>query len=444
MTKYGSSVKRHLFRLPILLTCLVIAVASLMPLMDSQHASAAGQITSRSLTLSSAVPGDTNVRYSFSFTIPSTSQVQSLKFLACTTAVGTYDGGSCTPPTGMTGSDGFFAAAWLSQSGWQGATNFATDPTGANDCTASASVICATRTDTTSQTATSRTIVFNGIKNPTTANTAFFVGMTTYDDVAWTHANIVDFGATASAVVQTLTTYAAVAEVLQFCVGSTTVDDADTTLIANDCAGVSGTSVNIGTLDTTQINISPVLTNGGDSHNGVAMIRTNASNGATVAYRPIPASTGTQHLATLRISGGTCIAGGGVFTDPCINAQGGTQGTFTPGNENFGMTIAGVNCEGTSSYTCTFAGGTYNLVPQTNYVGKAGNAYCIICNTADSGNGFAWDESGTPVVIASSASSTIKQIDDEALVLKFAATPQITTPFGPYSVQTDFIAVPTY
>jgi hypothetical protein len=35
-------------------------------------------------------------------------------------------------------------------------------------------------------------------------------------------------------------------------------------------------------------------------------------------------------------------------------------------------------------------------------------------------------------------------VADEALILRFAATPSITTPFGAYAAQTDFIAVPTY
>ncbi len=419
------------------MVCLVLAGLSLLPILVSKSAIAAGQITSRSLTISSAVPADTNVSYSFTFTIPSTSQVQGLRFRACSTAVGTYPGGTCTPPTGMTGSDGFFNAAYVSQSGWQGATAFAIDPAGANDCASSANEICANRTDATSQTATSRTIVFNGITNPSTANTSFFVGITTYTTNDWQLASVVDFGATAAAVVQTLTTYAAVSEVLQFCVGSTTVDDADVTLIANDCTGVAGTSVNLGTLDTSQLNITPWTTDGGDSKNGVAMLRSNASNGAIVTYRAIPAVTGVQHLGSLRISGATCTAGGPIYTDPCINSQGGTQGTFTPGTEDFGMTIGGINCKGTSSYACTFAGATYNLVPQTNYIGDT-------LTNFGSTNGFAWDESGNPVTIASSAASTVKQVDDEALVLKFAATPSITTPFGPYSVNTDFIAVPTY
>jgi hypothetical protein len=109
------------------------------------------------------------------------------------------------------------------------------------------------------------------------------------------------------------------------------------------------------------------------------------------------------------------------------------------------MTIAGINFGSTTSYTCQYtttpAGGdTCNLKPLTNYLGNGGSG------TEDYGtnNGFAWDETGSAVNIASSGTSTVKQIDDESLIIKYAATPQITTPFGPYQAQTDFIAVPVY
>jgi len=424
-----------------LLAALIWIGLWLMPLMVPQ-ASALGQLTSRSLTLSSGVPSATGVSYSFTFTLASTSQVQGLKFLACTSAVSTYpSGSSCTAPAGMSGAgNGFLGATFSSQSGWQGATNFAVDSTGANDCIPSANVLCAKRTDTTSQTATARTITFGGIKNPSAANTPFYVGVYTYTTVNYTAGSRVDFGATASAVVQSLTTAASVAEVLNFCVGATTVDDT-TTSVASDCTGVSGTSLNLGTLDSSQINISPWSTDGGDGNNGVAMVRSNAGNGVVVAYDAIQQS-GSNHLGTLRISGATCNPTSNTFTDPCINAAGPTQTVFTPGTEMFGMTIAGINSGSTTSYSCTYGGpgNTCDLEPLANYLGGGTTGL----ETYGTGNGFAWDESGSVVNIASSASSTVKQVDDEALILKFAATPSITTPFGQYQAKTDMIAVPTY
>jgi hypothetical protein len=444
MKKTSTLIKGHSYKLYLLSIALFLFGLAVSPFMLTKQASAYGQITSRSLTISSGVPSATNVTYTFTFTIPSTSQVEGLKFLACTNAVGTYPtAASCTAPTGMTGAgNGFSNATFGSQSGWQGATNFAVDSSGAGDCIPSANILCANRVDTTSQTATSRTIAFNTIKNPSTANTAFYVGVYTYSTDTYTVGSRVDFGATASAVVQTLTTNAAVAEVLNFCVGSTLIDDT-TTNVANDCTALSGTSINIGTLDTSAINVSPVTTNGGDSQNGVAMVRSNAGNGTVVAYDAIQQS-GTNHKGTLRISGSTCNAVTNTFTDPCINAAGSSQTAFTAGTEMFGMTIAGINSGSTTSYSCTYGtppGNTCDLTPLTNYLGAGTSGSSEAYGTS---NGYAWNETGAAVNIASSATSTVKQIDDEALILKFAATPSITTPFGPYAAQTDFIAVPTY
>lgn len=421
---------------------LSILALALFPAFFARSASAS-QLTSRSLTISSGIPSASSVSYTFAFTVPSTSQVQGLKFQACTNAVG-----SCSGP----GTLSFSSATFTSQTGWQGATNFAVDGTGANDCTASASVLCANRSDATSQTASSaKTIKFGTITNPASANTAFFVRITTYSTTNYTVGGTVDTGTVASAVVQTLTVNAAVAEILNFCVGSTTVDDA-TSSIAGDCTGVSGTSVNLGTLDSSKISITPETTNCSASDctkNGIAMLRTNASSGATVSYDSVQQS-GTRHLGTLRISGQTCSTDGDNAntsnTDACFNVRT-TQATFSTGTERFGMTVAGVNCGSTTSYTCTFGSGTYNLARDAAYDCDGSNTYPTTDLDQISGPttcGYAWDESGAMTQIASSTGSTTKQVDDEALVLKFAATPILTTPFGAYTALADFVAVATY
>ncbi|MBI5906944.1 hypothetical protein HY857_02710 [Candidatus Saccharibacteria bacterium] len=400
---------------------LVLAAMSLVSLLATRDAGAA-QITTRSLTISSGVPSASAQTYTYGFTTATSAAIQSIEFEACTTAIGT-----CTGPTGQT----INAGTEASRSGWTNATTFTRNATGGGGCTPAANVLCLDRTQAASETAGARTLGWNTQTNPSTANVAFFIRITTYSDTGWTTS--VDTGTVASAVVQTLTVNAAVAEILNFCVGSTTINDA-TTSIATDCTGVSGTSVNIGTLDPTSINVSPININGGDNKNGVAMVRTNASNGSVIYYDAIQQS-GTNHQGTLRISGASCNAGN-VSTDQCIDAQGGTQGTFTAGTEKFGMTVAGTNCGSTTSYTCAYASGTNNLDPSTNYIGAA-------ANTFGTTNGYAWVEGGTATQIADTPGAT-KVIDDEALVLKFAATPSITTPFGSYAAQADFIAVPTY
>ena len=426
-----------------LFTALFLFVSWLSPLMVGQ-ASALGQMTSRSLTLSSGVPAKTNVTYSYAFTTATAGTIQSLKFVACTTAFQTYNRGAsgattgCTAPTGMNINQG----TQQGTNGFGTTTAFSRVTSTTGNCTPANNVLCVNRTEATSESAAAKTIAWNTQTNPSTPNTSFFIGVYTYSDNAF--ATAVDSGTVASAVVQTLTVSANVAEVLQFCVGSTTVNDATSDVTGanpDDCSGVSGTSLNLGTLDSSQVNISPWTTDGGDSNNGVAMLRTNATNGATVSYDAIQATSGTNHLGTLRLSGVSCNAGT-VNTDGCINAAGATQTVFNAGAEMFGMTVAGVNCGANdgNSYSCVYASGTNSLQQDAQYIGGTNSTTF----GASAAKGFAWVEGGAATTIASSGSSTIKQVDDEALILAFAATPSITTPFGAYSVQADFVAVPTY
>src|SRR5689334_13703753 len=68
----------------------VLALGVLLPLLLNK--ADAAQITSRSLSISSAKPSASSVQYTFTFTVPSTVQVQGLKLQTCTTAVGTCSG----------------------------------------------------------------------------------------------------------------------------------------------------------------------------------------------------------------------------------------------------------------------------------------------------------------------------------------------------------------
>lgn len=458
MVREFFSIKKPISRLFFLVLAFFLTASCMLPFL-SAGAMAAGQITNRSLTLSSAVPSNTGVTYTFSFRTATSANIKGLKFIACTTAIGSYPGGTCTPPAGVNFDVGAFNNS--ATAGFTDTTNaFTKDATGAGDCVPSATnhnIMCLNRATTSgsdTNTATNKTIQFTGITNPSTPNTSFYVGITTYTDSAYTAANIVDAGTTAAAIVSSLQVNARVAEILQFCVGSTTVDSDSTGVVATDCAGVSGSAVNLGTLDTSNINVTPVSTSctGTDcGKNGVAMVRSNAINGTAVYYDAIQQS-GTNHKGTLRVPGATCDASANNASsdttdnvDACFNVRT-TKAAFDTTTERFGMTVAGVNCGSTTSYTCTGTASA-NMVRDASYNGDGTSTY----QTADAdeiagptANGYAWDESGTAVPIASSATSTIKQVDDEALILKFAAHSLITTPFGNYQAQADFIAVATY
>ncbi|HYF97282.1 MAG TPA: hypothetical protein VD947_04590 [Patescibacteria group bacterium] len=416
------SVRISLRTIFISISIFALFLSAFLPLVYENKAYAA-QLTSRSLTVSTAIPGDATATYTFGFTVPTATTILGIKFEACTTAIG-----SCTTPTGL---DFNNSPTLGSPTGFTG-TGFALDGTGANDCTAGTGVLCINRASG-SDTSGARVVPFDDITNPTTENSTFFVRITTYNDDDYQSGDILDEGTVASAVTQTLTISARIQEVLNFCVGSTAVDDATTSPGAS-CGDVSGTTVDLGILDASAVNTSPVdASSGGNDTNGVAMLRTNAASGATVSYKSIQAA-GSNHLGALRVSGATCNAGT-VNTDQCITSAGTTQSAFAAGTEEFGMTVGGVNCGSTTGYTCNFSGGTYNLQRDGDYDGLGSDTY-----GSDNTNGYAWDETGTVDQIAASTGA----VDDESLILIFAATPNAVTPTGNYSTQADFIVVATY
>jgi hypothetical protein len=281
------------------------------------------------------------------------------------------------------------------------------------------------------------------ITNNATANATYYTRMRVYSDTGTT---LVWEGVFAQSTSRTLTVNARVQERLDFCVGSTAIDDA-TTAMPNDCAtftGASGSTVDVGNIDSGAVNVTPVTTtNGGSNQNGAAMIRTNAVSGAVIDYRALQNNSSGK----LKVPGATCS--GTSTTDQCFNSTGTTSNTIVAGAEEFGLVVAGVNCTSASAYTCNFGTGSYNLVRDTEYDGEASANNNYVATT---GGGqmasisalFAWDDTGTVDRIASSAGSAVKVLDDEALILKFAATAGITTPTGAYSVQADFIATTTF
>lgn len=437
MIKYfTSTISQALGRMKrvLLLTTAIVMVTA--PILIVNETATALQITNRSVLISSAQASGTGVSYTFGFTTATTGTIQSLEFQACGTALGT-----CTAPTGLS----FSSAAASTMTGWTAATAF-TAGAGAGSCTASASIICANRTSATSETAGARTIKFTGITNQSVsagncssaANCTFFIRMTTYSDTAY--ATAVDTGTMASATTQLLTINAAVQEQLTFCVGSTAVDNATSAMPA---CGSLGASLNLGTLNSANTSVSPVpsATYGGDANNGAAELSTNAVNGTTVAYDAVQqAGSGT-----LKVAAATCS--GSVFTDQCINATGATKAAIVTGTEDFGMAVGGVNCGSVTGETCVFSTGTFGLVPTTNYncngiVGGSADTYDTNSGviTGTTSCSYAWDPSGTTQTIASSS----VPVGNEALILKFAATPEITTPTGAYTAKADFVATPTF
>lgn len=440
-TKISSFLARLGFVSQLIAVLLLFVLPYIM--IGPSHAGAA-QLTGRSLQISNAQPGGT-ATYTYTFT-PTAGAIQSIKFVACTLATGTYGLASTASTTGCVSP----TSININQAGsqtyggtWTNSTpNFTRTVATTGFCTPAANVLCLTRTQATSESAASKSLTWSVQTNPSTTG-SFFVGIYLYSDAAY--ATPTDSGTVAAATTQVLTVSATIQEVLNFCIGTTSVDNATSSVGAN-CAAIGGTTVGLGTLSSAQTNFSPVTTaNGGTNTNGVAFVQTNAVNGITISYDAIQ-QAGTNHKGTLRVAGGgvTCDATipSTDATDQCINAKS-TRGTIVVGTEAFGMAVAYVNCGAVTGYTCNYATPQTNLTRATNYNCTGTNTAAVTDKDTISTTSqcqYMWIEDGTVTQIASA--STI--VNYEALILKFGATPAITTPTGAYTAQSDYIAVATY
>ena len=436
------------------MTAAVIAGAGLLPVLLVNSASAATvQLTNRKAEVTNATPSATfDITFEFDTPANGTEDVESIEFEFVDDPLAAYDADTLANTPDVT------SAAYGSQASWVGATAFGTltyevgRNASAGTATNQFQVI---RTDTTDESAdTDKRITFTDLTHNASANSTFYVRIRLYNDATTQNSStLVWEGAVAQSTSQTLNVSARVQERLEFCVGSTLTNDAttlpQTAASANidDCSDMTGNNVDLGVVSNGAINTTPVApTSGGNNTNGIAMVNTNAVNGTVVSYAAILESgiTSGNGGGRLKIDSATCAVAASVI-DSCFNSQGATQGTFTAGTERFGMTIGGVNCGSNTSgaYTCAYATGDTNLAPQANYIGGAYTQ--TTSGTYGVTSGFAWVDDGTYTNIAATTGSTATQVlEDEALILRFAATAAATTPTGQYDVDVDYVATPTY
>lgn len=263
---------------------LLFVLSSLLVLVRPISVSAA-QITSRSLDISSSDGGATGVTYTFTFTVPSSTVLQSFQAEICTTA-----SGSCTTPTGWTGASADLASQ---------PTNYG-DASGWTDAS-TATALKMAKTGNTAAPSGSQTVAFSGVTNPTADNGTFFARITTYSDDAYSTA--VDSGVVAGSTAAQINFTASVDETLVFCTGTSGITN-------SSCTGATGSSVAFGTLSSSSAKT-------GTSQIGIG---TNAPNGFAI----------TVNGSTL-----TCGACSG---SPTITANA-TPATYSVGTEQFGMNM---------------------------------------------------------------------------------------------------------
>lgn len=165
----------------------------------------AAQITGRTLTLGSSVASATTT-YTFTFTVPSSTVLQSFEAVICTTA-----SGACSTPSGFSNSSSTLSSQ---------PTNLG-DASGWSVNTSTAGKLRIKKTGNSAAPTGAQTVVFGNVTNPSATNSTFFARLATYSDDAWTTA--VDSGTVAASTAGQITVTASVDETLTFTLSAATV-----------------------------------------------------------------------------------------------------------------------------------------------------------------------------------------------------------------------------
>ncbi len=174
-------------------------------LMAFASTASAAQITARKLTLGSSV-ASTATTYTFTFTVPSSTVLQSMQAQICTAASGT-----CTTPSGFVNSSSTLPSQ---------PTNLG-DASGWTVNTSTAGSLRLSKSGNTAAPTGSQTVVFGNVTNPSATNSTFYARLTTYSDASWSSA--VDTGTVAASTAGQITVTATVDETLTFTLASATV-----------------------------------------------------------------------------------------------------------------------------------------------------------------------------------------------------------------------------
>lgn len=426
----SSRLRSKLRKTTYLVQAAVLSVSAAVPILTNVGTAHGAQLTNRYIDISGGLgnagggtsegdgrdSADTygeDVTYTVTFDVTTAhSNIEGIVIDFCDSATGPITGTACTAPSGFD----------INESGLALANNTEISTLTINAASDTNTLILSNSTGNALSAAA--TVSFNlgtsaagdGITNPDT-NGTFYARILTYttDTVANAYTSTVpgaytDDGGIALAIANELTITARVQEQLQFCVG--------TAEVGTDCTGVSGTAVSLGVVDSSTVADTTAAP-------AYAMIRTNAANGATISYKAEQDTSSGK----LKVTGATCT--GTNVTDQCFNSAGTTQATITAGTESFGMAVIDINNSN--------GGGTNdNLTCDTNYDGDG------TCDGTIGALQYAWDDTGVFDTIASSSASSTKVLDDELMIMRFAATASATTPTGLYSTTANFVATATF
>ena len=367
-------------------------------------ASAFGQVTTRSIEISSSVVSATSVSYLVTFNPATAGTLGGIDLDFCTDPI---IGDSCTVPTGFTttASPTLLAAP----------SGFSTS-TGSWGVTVNAGHNLVYLTNATAQTetgiSTAISFTIQGITNPSTLG-SFYARILTWDTQA--HANaytsggtpgagIVDAGGIALSTTAQITITSKVQESITFCVYTSTYD-------SGACTG-TGNAVTLG--------------------NGNGILSTIGSY--TDLSTKYDIQTNALHNVTIRFTGAPLTSGSNIIENSTLSGTGSTAATAyasTAGTAQFGL--------------CTYEATGTTITPASTYSGTGPTA----CNTAASGYNLA----STAIFgfnIANAASTygdTLATVTPGATaegIVGFLGNISNSTPAGVYTSTLTFIATGAY
>ena len=256
MQKLTNTLENLSIKTLLTILALVLVFAGLQPLFWASRATAAGQLTSRSLNLSTS-QGNTSATWTFTFSVTESTALNGITFQVCDAA-----SGACNAPGSWTNSGSAFGSLTYNgsnQTGW------ALD---------NASGYLRIKNNSSSASVTSPVVAtFNTVTNPNTTNTSFFVRILTYSGDDYT--SQVDNGVVAASTTQSVTVTATIDETLSFCV------------YTNANCGAGGSSVPLGTLTTS-------ATGSGTSKMDAG---TNGAGGYVIVYSGVTLTSGSNTVA---------------------------------------------------------------------------------------------------------------------------------------------------
>lgn len=355
---------------------------------------AIGQVTSRSVEMSSSNPSNPSTSYTVGFTTATTGVIQGVVVDFCQESP--IPGNTCTAPTGMalSGLAVNTVVGLNPTTGWT-----ATNPT---SDTHAIEIYNASGASVSSSVAISFQIT--GITNPSSTG-SFYARIFTYTTKAaadgYTSTSVgapTDDGGAALSTATQISITATVMEQLAFCTSAA----APTQNTTSDCAGTTTPTLTIGHGSPTHLDSTAV-----DTAIAYTQLSTNAQSGATVRMTDTTAD-GSCTNGGISSSATNCIPGNGAFA------------AITAGTAAFGLNVGNGTTGADSSGSST---------ANANY-GTTAGSYGMGTNVTST--------YGDPILSASAPCAEINN------ALTFGATAATTTKAGIYTANMTLIATGTF